>query len=361
MGPNGGWSKQRPTVYIDGERDRIDLQSGKIKCSFNFPNLAHGIMPFINQFGKLWSGTLTQSFFESRFRHERSVLVKNLKSLSGTSSQYILQKETDYDHWFDWKSSAFYMWMCRVSQKESWQWPVLSHEPRRWTSGTSRLVATGMTKFAPHEHLPILHFCKNVPDIKYLNIQAEIQSDKMLHDLFRVEFDDTQSTQEVLANWNLSLESNNTINMAYINNGTGHEDITAETIQIWDNYVQWRDLYNFPKIKIYTNWPEKIRNYFKVWDIVEIVASQDILNEIQGFGGRTGRLERWAIEEHRQSKEIADHVLYVIDPRPIELSDLLIWMDTEHNTYIESNWKFLLYRKSDVYNTTYVDTSYIMQ
>ena len=48
-----GWSKQKPTVFLDGERDRIDLQSGKIRANIFFPTLAQGIVPFINQFGKL--------------------------------------------------------------------------------------------------------------------------------------------------------------------------------------------------------------------------------------------------------------------------------------------------------------------
>jgi len=359
MVPTGGWSKEKPTVYIDGERDRIDLQSGKIKLTMGFPSLACGIMPFINQFGKLWSGTLTQSHFENRFKYERKVFVNNLKSLNKTS-QYILQKEKDYNCWFEWKSTAFYMWMCRVAQKESWKWPVLSHEPNRWTSGTSRLIATAMTKSAPWEHLPILHFDKNTPDMSYLNVQTEIQSDEMLHKLFHVEFDNTQNTQEMLVNWHLSLEPNNTINMAYINNGTAHEDVTVDTVKIWDSYFQWRSLHNFPKIKIYTNWPWQIRNRFKAWDIVEIVSGQHLIDDIQGFGGRTGRLERFAIDQHSHSTESVDHVLYVIDPRPIELGDLLVWMDMEHNTYIESTWKFLLYRKADTYKTTYIDTSYIM-
>ena len=91
------------------------------------------------------------------------------------------------------------------------------------------------------------------------------------------------------------------------------------------------------------------------------MSSQHIIDEIQGFGGRSGRLERFAIEEHRNPKETVDHVLYVIDPRPIELGELLIGMDMEHNAYIESTWKFLLYRKADIYKITYIDTSYIMQ
>ena len=91
------------------------------------------------------------------------------------------------------------------------------------------------------------------------------------------------------------------------------------------------------------------------------MSSQHIIDEIQGFGGRQGRLERFANEEHRNPKETVDHVLYVVDPRPIELGELLVWMDMEHNTYIESTWKFLLYRKADCYKNTFVDVSYIMQ
>ena len=131
---------------------------------------------------------------------------------------------------------------------------------------------------------------------------------------------------------------------------------------VWDSYLSWRSQYPIsPKIKIYTNWPEQIHNYYRAWDVVEIESSQPIIDEIQGFGGRSGRLERWATEEHKNPKETVDHVLYIIDPRPIELGELLVWMDAEHSTYIESTWKFLLYRKADRYKNTFVDVSYIMQ
>ena len=92
-----GWSKQKPTVFLDGERDRIDLQSGKIRANIFFPKLAQGIVPFINQFGKLWIGTMIQSYFIERFKSERKTLINNLKVLNGLKSdQYILQREADY-------------------------------------------------------------------------------------------------------------------------------------------------------------------------------------------------------------------------------------------------------------------------
>ena len=219
-----------------------------------------------------------------------------------------------------------------------------------------------MTKMTPWQDLPLLHFCKNMPSPEYLTDCVEIQSDEMLHDLFRVQFTDATSIQEILVNWGITLESDNTIRMTYINNGTFHEDVTSETMKIWDSYNQWRRQYpTNPKIKIYTNWPKQIRNHFGIWDIVEIVPGQDVIDDIQGFGGRVGRLERWATDEYNNPRESVDHVLYVIDPRPIELGDLLMWMDTTHSTYIESSWKFLLYRKSEVYKNTYIDTSYIIQ
>jgi hypothetical protein len=363
MDHNHSWSKQKPTVYINGERDRIELQSGKIRANILFPSLAQGIVPFINQFGRLWIGTLTQSFFEKKFHYERNLFVTNLESLKDvTSDQYILQKEKNYNQWFAWKSTAFYMWMCRVAQKETWRWPLLSHEPTKWTSGTSRLIATGMTKMIPWQDLTLLHFCKNMPSPEYLTDWVEIQSDEMLHDLFRVQFTNTLDIQETQVNWGITLDPNNTINMTYINNGTFHEDVTSETVKIWDSYNQWRRQYpTKPKIKIYTNWPKQIRNYRGIWDIVEIVPSQVVIDDIQGFGGRVGRLESWATDEYNNPRETVDHVLYVIDPRPIELGDLLMWMDTEHSTYIESSWKFLLYRKSEVYKNTYIDTSYVIQ
>jgi len=103
-----GWSKHKPTVFIDGERDRIELQSGNIRANIFFPNLARGIVPFINQFGKLWIGTMIQSYFIERFQYERKILINNLKFLHALrSDQYILQQEKNFAQWFEWKSTAF--------------------------------------------------------------------------------------------------------------------------------------------------------------------------------------------------------------------------------------------------------------
>jgi len=263
----------------------------------------------------------------------------------------------------DWYIQCFTMYMCRLSQRTHWDFPVLCNYGR-WHNGGTRVIATGMTKPDPWNHLFGLELVSSHTPNTILSNSKKITSIKMLHDVLHLDYynESLDSDEEIVLKKTtfkhdlVHLESIEKVHKTFDRN------TNLNAFDVWDNYLSWRTQYpTKPKIKIYTNWPKQVHNQFGAWDVVEIVPSQHIIDEIQGFGGRPGRLERFANEEHRNPKETVDHVLYVVDPRPIELGELLIWMDMEHSTYIESTWKFLLYRKADIYKNTYIDVSYIMQ
>ncbi|NBR23668.1 MAG: hypothetical protein EBU08_07835 [Micrococcales bacterium] len=252
------------------------------------------------------------------------------------------------------------MYMCRLASDTVWNFPTLCNYSK-WVNGGSRSVATGMHKRDPWNSVLGFELVELGQSSTMLSDPKEITSTEMLHNVLQLDNNPPHDSAKVML---ITELIKNKIYFLSIENKLDKFDnfSNINSYNIWDSYSAWRSQYPIkPKIKIYTNWPEQIHNYFDAWDIVEIESGQHIIDEIQGFGGRSGRLERFATEEYRNPKEIVDHVLYVIDPRPIELGELLIWMDMEHNAYIESEWKFLLYRKADIYKTTYIDTSYIMQ
>jgi len=333
-----------------------DFQSGKI----NF--IAQTVIPpvndillYLNQYAVLYHGHFHKRVFCQRFQQVRQEIIQLLVDLPLIKSQEWVQ--SNLENIGKYQTVAFIMYMCRLAQKIKWDFPVIANYGS-WVNGGSRVFATGMTKIDPWDYVEGLELVKIGSNSQLLDNPVQIQSDEMLHKVFGLDF---IFDKAALSEFSFITELQD--NKLYLRNFKNSFDNFNNPGQyyIWDQYMVWRSQYpTNPKIKIYTNWPDQIHNYFKVWDIVEIVSSQHIIDDIQGFGNRPGRLENMAREEYRNPRETVDHVLYVVDPRPIELGELLIWVDFEHNLYIESNWKFLLYRKEIFYNLMFIDTSYII-
>ena len=350
------WSPELPTEPLLATRDRLVIQSSKMQLDLNLPLLQYGIVPFLNQYAKLWYGKVSRENFLVKFSEVRNKIIKNLQTLSVCSSAtWQLFDSIEYGQY---QTTAFNIYMCRVAQNQNWDFPIVCHDGA-WANGGSRCFASGMCK---KDSWLTFYGLDVVPNnqISSLGDPVLIDSDPDLHEILNLAYDNTRKNQSIDATVTVILRENR-IEIQHLGNDFNNGN-NPESLKLWDQFAAWRGQYpTRPKIKIYTNWPRQIHNQFDAWNIVEIAPSQHIIDEIQGFGGRAGRLERFATEEHKHLKETVDHVLYVVDSRPIELGDLLIWMDTEHSTYIESAWKFLLHRKTNTYKTTYIDTSYIMQ
>jgi len=336
------------------------LQSGKIEFTAETSiSAVDDIIPFLNSYAVLYYGSFHKKIYIDRFLQVRKQVIQQLIDLpvcnSNQWSEHLLENRISY------QNAAFIIHMCRLARDTVWDFPVLCNYGK-WVNGGSRTIATGMHKSNPWNSVLGLELVELGKSSTMLSDPKEIISTEMLHNVLKLE-SDTHQYNPAEVKLTTELKNNKIYFLSIENKSNRFDNFTnIDSYDIWDKFVSWRSQYPVkPKIKIYTNWPEQIRNQFDAWNVVEIVLSQHIIDEIQGFGGRVGRLEHFVTEEHKHPKETVDHVLYVIYPRLIELGDLLVWMDLDHNIYIESEWKFLWYRKADIYKTSYVDTSYIMQ
>ena len=341
------------TEFVASGRSRLEIRSGQIKLVLELPLLKQGIIPFLNQYVQLYYGKFHRDIVVKKFLSTRSEVIKLLQTLPLCSS--LDWQSFDVENYKPYQSVAFRMYMCRIAQTQNWSFPAVCQNGN-WDSGMSRCFASGMCSEQPWLKLYGLEIINKNQSSKFLEDPVLIDSDCKLHNILNLKFDNNS----IDATISLKLIGEQIVFQYLINDFNNGNN--PNCWNLWDQFASWRQQYpTKPKIKIYTNWPKQIYNQFDAWDVVEVMSSQHIIDEIRGFGGRTGRLERFATEEHNNPKEPVEYVLYVIDPRPIELGDLLVWMDMEHNAYIESEWKFLLYKKADIYKTTYIDTSYIMQ
>jgi hypothetical protein len=90
------------------------------------------------------------------------------------------------------------------------------------------------------------------------------------------------------------------------------------------------------------------------WNIVHAGPSTPIIELIQGFGNRPAILEKPCLQLHSDPLYTNEHTLYIIDNKKIDVGDFLPWMDINHTTFIDENWKFIMYRKDQVYKNTFV-------
>jgi hypothetical protein len=337
------------TVFVDGERDRITARSGKIEYDINFTNLKSGLIPFIQEYGDLYYGKFSPEYFKQTFNATRSLFLKNLI------------RAPELTNWKDYclYSSSFYMFMTRVCQTESWVWPALcvrrSDSTITQTSGISRIVATGMCKKDPWSHLNALFLeSKNKDPSLILTDAVKVDNDQTLHQKLNLEFS-TDTFQTSQAKLSLTVDASGDLIFDYINNHRFHDTITPETQTLWTDLVSWHQKYSKPRLKIYTDWPELVDNQENFWDIEIAGPSKPIYQSIF----YPGHIEREIQLLHGSNPEKNLHVMHIIKPRYINVTELLCWLNTKHTTFIDRNFEFIVYRADENYSNTFVDLSYI--
>lgn len=322
----------------------IPLQSGSIALRVQVDDFGqHSLLPLLHVFGKLYHGTVNRSYFDQLFQIKKQEFIKQLKNLTADSE----------------KSANFRLQMVRLALTTEWKWPacinLVGAEPE-WATGNSRILATGFTKTNPEQHLTVLFFDHTGADVSWwLDNYVEITTDEQLHTVLGMKYDVIQSQAiELFAN----LKQSNDQTCLFLH-GVIDEELTGsqhsqEEIELTalNNLKQWQHRYGKPRLEIYTDWPELLTDSNSIWDY-------QIVGDIKSLSHHIflpGHLERLATNEHG-SAETRDHVLYVKTPRAIDLSELLIWVDLEHTTFIEQAWDFVLYRRDPVYKSRIISIS----
>jgi hypothetical protein len=336
-----GWTPARPTVFIDGERDRIEMQSSKIKLYLLMPELSNGIVPWLNQFGTWFYGHYSdrdQYCIRSNCLLDQSVehLVgaAELKYDNGTLHDLM---DIDYNWYYDIKSTCFYMQMMRKSLNETWRWPTLlmwkNDRGIIWENGNSRCAANGILHDRPWEHQKFLYFQPHGVDVNPLSTDCiAIHSDEQLHNLLNLEYK-FEFHQPILCSIGIHFQDG-TPNFKWIHDGDELGNLDDETVKIWNNFLEWQQNYsNRPSITVVTKTPELITDRHNAWRITIVDDSVP-----------TGKLHLSALREHNARTIGTSHVLWYTGDAGIDLGDLLFWVDMNHSLYVDIKQQFVLYR-----------------
>ena len=327
--------------------DVLMVKQGEIGFILRFPDIRKGIIHTINQYGKLYYGTLQPSLFKSeQFVAQKKHYISQLRNLSDPDNKNFVA---------DREQASFVLELCREFLKDKWHWPVLINRlptgDIAFKNGLSRAVATVMTVADPWKHLPALFYEKPGFDV-----------DATLEDYVLI--NNIEDLERIFKKVNLGLCYDKIDGIFWptlesVSSRLAPDDKEEFGLLRSDQYSKefllWRSRYQSrPTLHIYTDWPEAVSDATLVWNVVHAGPSTPIIELIQGFGNRPAILEKPCFELHSDPLYTNEHTLYIIDDKKIDVGDFLPWMDINHTTFIDENWKFIMYRKDQVYKSTFV-------
>ena len=292
----------------------IPIQSGTIALRIKVEDFGqHSLLPFLNLFGKLYLGNINQEYFSQLFNSKKQRLLEDLNS--NISNPYL----------------EFRLRMTRAALTTEWKWPAFVNmvypdgEPE-WATGGSRILASGVCKPNPEQTISVLLFDQTNSTVdQWLVNPVEITTDQQLHQVLNLPYIQTQSPAIQLSsvlkqvNNQTRLFLHGIIDEELEGYQNSHESTEFELL---DNLREWQAYHcSCTRLEIYTDWPELIVDSLGIWD-KHIVGT---ISQFKNLLFNPSHLERLA--QSNQEKSAAIYILYVNNPRPIDLSEFLVWLD----------------------------------
>jgi hypothetical protein len=318
----------------------IPLQSGSIALRVRVEDFGqHSLLPLLNVFGRLYHGTINKKYFNQLFQEKKQQFLAQLKSPDSTTEKF----------------SDFRLRMIRLALTVEWKWPAFVNvvwDTPEWATGGGRILATGMCKKNPELALSVLFFNQAEAEVEvdqWLDQAVEVIDDQQLHRLLNVSYITDQSPTIQISSIIRQINNRTCLFLHGIIDdeleGYQHSQEPSQ-LKVLHNLQQWQATYPYPQLEIYTDWPELLQDSLNIWNY-QVVGN---ISQFQIESTKPGRLEKLARIEHTRSTA-QRHVMYIRQPRLIDLSEFLIWVDNEHTTFISQDWDFLLYRHDAQYKT----------
>jgi len=340
----------------------FSINQGRLAFTMQIPEIGLGIDHMINQYGTLYYGNLLPTLFED----------SDNNPVCTTKDKWIW-KLLDIENWSDSDIlfNSFTLELCREFLKTQWKWPALLNRMPdgsvAFNSGGSRALVSMLTTSDPWNHLPVLFYDKDGFSVdEVLKDYTVVDNVNKLHDIFHSGGDENLGP---VANLTMTYKKIQNIFWPMLEKVAGCRPAYSSVIdrcdkeefglerstRFLDNFRSWRKQYpSRPTLHVYTDWPESISDANSVWNIVHAGPSRPVIELIQGFGNRPAVLEKPCRQLHQDDSYNIAHTLYVIDDRKLDVGDFLLWMDLDHTTFVDENWKFIMYRKDQEFLSTFV-------
>jgi hypothetical protein len=290
----------------------------------------------------LYYGTINKKYFNQLFQEKKQKFLTDLNSS-------IINRDLE-----------FQLQMSRVALTDNWKWPafvnmVQENSQPEWATGGSRILASGLCKQNPEQTITVLFFDQVGTSVdRWIDTPVEITSDKQLHQVLGVNYTQSQSPSIQISAILRQVHAHTRLFL----HGIFDEELAGQQnsqelveLELLNNLRQWQANNPRPRLEIYTDWPELIVDSQGVWER-HIVGT---ISQFKNVLFNPGHLERLA--KNNSEENTASYVLYVKNPRAIDLSEFLVWLDTTHTAFIDQNWDFLLYQSAPTYQSRMISFS----
>lgn len=312
-------------------------QQGAVDVHLEIPSLDQGVLKFLQQFGQVYTGTVKPHMFVDRFLELKSQTIKRLIN-------------NDFDDNIDRLLSVCH----RAIESPDWSWPWLASSYKNsLTNDTSDdyLIATALTKTMPWNQMQALMLVDDNFSIdRFLNDSKLLTNEQDIRDFLNNNY----NISEIYLNLYFEKNSTPRLNLHKI-------DHTQESLETYlPNFKSWKNKHGVrPKLTVYTAWPELIIDSQNAWNVQLHPAPNNILRMFQQGSSMSYSLVKLHDTPDWYIGDVDGHVLVVKEPRVIDVSELLFWMDGEHNAYIDVADQLAVYIRNHnkQYQTKTIGTS----
>lgn len=327
-----------------------DLQINNFNIKLSIPAKA-GVVGLIKLGADLYTGTLPPGVFGTTFKEVKSAAVGLLINMvcrqhdSNVARRYL----------------DFKIKMCHVGLGEDWRLPCLvtkHHNQLTWHAGSNRVLATGVAKPRQEQDLLVL-FTDFDRDRGHTVVnRVDIANDQQLAELFGVEY------REYDQHNNPTNSTNCDIFLEWAENPgpcLHYVDPDQRNFFDWQDHKQntyvdqavtvAQQMLAAPVIKYWSARPEQVydsTNLFKL-EYQGPGFSSNIPAELSG-----------AMHHHYMFKSMGnanDMVLQVPVDRYVDIAELLLWLNTTDNVYLDKNFEFGFMLNAHAFNCKTISAS----
>lgn len=310
-------------------KDSVSIHADQIDLAFTLSDLSGHVVPFLQQFHRVWWGRCRRDVFQARFRYLRDHTVNE-----------IFSADPEQDDWHVLKSLGNKMDMCRRPRSETYRWPIMamveSADTIIWNNGENRLLAAGIRWANPCEHFNLVVLADSENQARtVLDTVQEIGSDQQLIDL--VSPQDRCRIQTRL-HWK---NSRYVFSIDDIGATESFKHTREDSVEWVRRFVAWRQRYGRqPRLRVYCDDRSQFRDHAEHW-LVEWAGPWP--NSVQ--------------ELFNQQQDADLHTLIIGPGQQICIDDLFLWVDLDHSVWTDPESSCTLMRQHFAWNACEIAVS----
>jgi hypothetical protein len=282
----------------------IEVVSDNLKLTIHMPSAVSGVIPFINQFNRLWTGTVRPEVFKKIFNNLKAQTLPQLADLA------VLEDDLN-------RRIGHKLELCHIALNSKWNSPatatIIDNNDIFWESGQSRFLAGGLCWPDPWTEHTLMIFASDQSVVEpWLLNPTEIVNDCELSHYLGTNCSHKISTRLDVFNQQISYR------LSSVSREQNNKEKSEKLRNRIDAVRQWVTSYpRGTKLNVHTSDASLIHDSIGYWDINYLKPEQPTIKTVHTFRANN-------------------------NDQNVDLAELLVWMDTKYKNFVTADGKYLL-------------------